>query len=67
MAPGHCSLSQLHQRTDTLKIDRSFVHRVGTREEGGEITRQIVALARKLGMGACGEGIATQDKVRSLA
>ena len=68
---GYCSLSYLHQLpTDTLKIDRSFVHLVGTREQGAEIIGTIVALARKLGMEVSAEGIETQDQVdhiRSLA
>lgn len=61
---GYCSLSYLHQLpTDTLKIDRSFVHLVGTREQGREIIGAIVALARKLGMEVSAEGIETQDQV----
>ncbi len=61
---GYCSLSYLHQLpTDTLKIDRSFVHLVGTQEQGAEIIGTIVALARKLGMEVSAEGIETQDQV----
>ena len=44
---GYSSLSYLHQFPfDTLKIDRSFVSRIGPRGENTEIVRTIISLAQ---------------------
>jgi EAL domain-containing protein (putative c-di-GMP-specific phosphodiesterase class I)/CHASE1-domain containing sensor protein len=55
---GYASLSYLHQLPlDTLKIDRSFICRVGPDVTAREIVLAMIAMARKLGLGVIAEGI----------
>ncbi|HET9767133.1 MAG TPA: EAL domain-containing protein, partial [Thermoanaerobaculia bacterium] len=62
---GYSSLAYLHQfPIDTLKIDRSFVSRLGAGEE--EIVRAIVTLGRALGMQVLGEGVETAAQLAAL-
>jgi diguanylate cyclase (GGDEF)-like protein/PAS domain S-box-containing protein len=67
---GYSSLSYLHQfPIDTVKIDQSFVGRMGTDEaedEGSEIVRAIVTLAHTLAMNVVAEGIETAEQVSQL-
>jgi EAL domain-containing protein (putative c-di-GMP-specific phosphodiesterase class I) len=64
---GYCSLSYLQQfPVSTLKIDRSFVARIGD-DDGGEIIRLIVGLARTLGLGVIAEGTESDAQVKYLA
>src|SRR6266496_3593789 len=47
---GYSSLSYLHQfPVDTIKIDRTFVSRLGADQEHAEIITAIVALSRQRG------------------
>ncbi len=64
---GYSSLSYLHSLPfDTLKIDRSFVDRMGDDGKGQEIVRSIVALGRALGKSLVAEGIETEAQLMML-
>jgi diguanylate cyclase (GGDEF)-like protein/PAS domain S-box-containing protein len=64
---GYSSLSCLHQLPiNTLKIDRSFVRRIGENSENKEIVRTIITLAQSLGMGVIAEGIETKEQLERL-
>ncbi len=55
---GYSSLSYLHNfQIDTLKIDRSFVSRLGNCSDSEEIVKTIIGLAHKLGITVVAEGI----------
>jgi diguanylate cyclase (GGDEF)-like protein/PAS domain S-box-containing protein len=57
---GYSSLSYLARfPIDMIKIDRTFISRLGDDEESLEITRSIVALGEKLGRGCVAEGVET--------
>ncbi len=64
---GYSSLSYLHQLdAKTLKVDRSFVSRMGPEGHGSEMVGAIVALAHNLGMDAVAEGVETADQLAEL-
>ena len=64
---GYSSLSYLHRfPVDALKVDRSFVSRIGENGENLEIVQAIVTLARNLGMSAIAEGIETAKQLVQL-
>jgi EAL domain-containing protein (putative c-di-GMP-specific phosphodiesterase class I) len=64
---GYSSLSYLHKfPIDTLKIDRSFVSRIGAAGENLEIVKAIVMLARSLGMDVVAEGVETPVQLAQL-
>ena len=64
---GYSSLSYLHQfPIDTLKIDRSFVQRMGNTEEGLEIVNTILSLAKSLDMEVVAEGVETAEQLEIL-
>lgn len=63
---GYSSLSYIHHfPVTTLKIDQSFIKRIG-REQNGEIVRAVVALARNLGLEVVAEGIETVMQLDQL-
>jgi EAL domain-containing protein (putative c-di-GMP-specific phosphodiesterase class I) len=64
---GYSSLSNLHSFPfDVLKIDRSFVGRMGDGDQALQIVRTIIELARVLGMDVVAEGIETREQYRLL-
>ncbi|MGC4006783.1 MAG: EAL domain-containing protein [Pirellulales bacterium] len=64
---GYSSLSYLQSfKIDTLKIDRSFISRLGTSDESDEIVRTIITLAHNLGMEVTAEGIEESDQHATL-
>jgi EAL domain-containing protein (putative c-di-GMP-specific phosphodiesterase class I) len=64
---GYSSLSYLHQfPVNTIKIDRTFIGRIGQDGHNAEIVRTILLLARDLGMGTIAEGIETEDQLAQL-
>jgi EAL domain-containing protein (putative c-di-GMP-specific phosphodiesterase class I) len=64
---GYSSLARLHQLPiDTLKIDRSFVSRMGKDGESLEIIRAIMMLAHSLEMDVIAEGVETPEQLSRL-
>jgi EAL domain-containing protein (putative c-di-GMP-specific phosphodiesterase class I) len=64
---GYSSLSYLHNfPIDVLKIDRSFVSRMGSEGQNSEIVRTILGLARNLNLRVVAEGIESPEQMRQL-
>ena len=64
---GYNALAYLAEmRVDTIKIDRSFVHRIDTQSSGGPIVGAVIALAHGLGMTVVAEGVETDAQLRFL-
>lgn len=64
---GYSSLSRLHHfPISTLKIDRSFISRIGALGENSEIVQAIVTLAQTLSMDVVAEGIEVSEQVSPL-
>ncbi len=64
---GYSSLGYLHRfPVNTLKIDRSFVGRIGEKTENAEIVRTIVSLAENMGMEVVAEGVETLNQLSHL-
>ncbi|MGF1492828.1 MAG: putative bifunctional diguanylate cyclase/phosphodiesterase [Microcoleaceae cyanobacterium] len=64
---GYSSLSYLHRfPVDTLKVDRSFVSRMGELQVNKEIVKAIIILAKNLGLSIIAEGIETVEQMRTL-
>ncbi|UNU26342.1 EAL domain-containing protein [Microcoleus vaginatus HSN003] len=64
---GYSSLSYLHKfPINILKVDRSFVTRIGEMGENLEIVRAIVMLARSLGMEVVAEGVETAAQLAQM-
>jgi diguanylate cyclase (GGDEF)-like protein/PAS domain S-box-containing protein len=64
---GYSSLSTLYQLPiHTLKVDRSFVGRLGTHGSHGEIVDTIILLAHNLNMDVIAEGIETPLQLLNL-
>jgi diguanylate cyclase (GGDEF)-like protein/PAS domain S-box-containing protein len=64
---GYSSLAYLRQfPISVLKIDRTFVNRLGTDPQDDAIVRSIVTLSRDLGMQVVAEGIETPEQLATL-
>ena len=65
---GYSSFSYLQRFTfDKIKIDRSFVARLGQADDSQAIVRAIIGLGRNLGLSTCAEGVETLDQQAVLA
>jgi diguanylate cyclase (GGDEF)-like protein/PAS domain S-box-containing protein len=64
---GYSSLAYLHRfPLDSLKIDRSFVCRMGAGQEHTEIVGAIVSLAHNLGLEVIAEGVEIAGQLAEL-
>lgn len=64
---GYSSLSYLHRyKVDALKIDRSFIARIGPESNAEEIVRTILTLARELKLDVVAEGVETPQQLAVL-
>jgi EAL domain-containing protein (putative c-di-GMP-specific phosphodiesterase class I) len=64
---GYSSLSCLERfPIDSLKIDRSFIAKMGQQGENPEILRAILTLARNLGIEVIAEGVETETQLGQL-
>jgi EAL domain-containing protein (putative c-di-GMP-specific phosphodiesterase class I) len=66
---GYSSLSYLHQLpVDTLKIDRSFVHKIGLSDnpDDGILARTIISLGHSLHLTVIAEGVETSAQLKFL-
>jgi diguanylate cyclase (GGDEF)-like protein len=64
---GYSSLSYLDRfPADVIKIDRSFVERLGGSESDTELLNAIVRLAHTLGKTTVAEGVETEAQARAL-
>lgn len=64
---GYSSLNYLHRfPIDALKIDRSFISRMGVSNENSEIVQTIITMAHNLSMSVVAEGIETAEQLTQL-
>ena len=64
---GYSALTHLrHFTVDMLKIDRSFVERLGSDDRDRRIVGAVAAMAHALGMTIVGEGIESPDQLTDL-
>ena len=64
---GYSSLSYLQEfPISTLKIDRSFVERMGSQNDSSQIVQAVVTLARSLKMKVIAEGVENEAQLKQL-
>jgi diguanylate cyclase (GGDEF)-like protein len=65
---GYSSLAYLSRLpVDRLKIDRSFVHGMGTDRHSSTIVNAVISLGHSLGMDVLAEGVETEPELSALA
>jgi len=64
---GYSSLSYLHLLPiDGIKIDRSFIRRIGNQGENSEIIKTIMLLAQDMNVNVIAEGIETENQLENI-
>ncbi len=64
---GYSTLSSLHLLpVDCLKIDRSFIERIGEGSHGLAVVRKIVELGHEFGFEVVAEGVETREQAAGL-
>jgi EAL domain-containing protein (putative c-di-GMP-specific phosphodiesterase class I) len=64
---GYSSLSYLRSFPfDKIKIDRSFVHELATRDDSMAIVRAVTGLGKSLGISTTAEGVETNEQLTLL-
>lgn len=64
---GYSSLSYLeHMPFDSLKIDKSFIDRIGASETSDNICNTIIKMAEQLGKKSIAEGVETKSQLQFL-
>lgn len=64
---GYSSLSYLHRLPiDTVKIDKSFIDRIGDASSDREIVRTVIDLAHRLRLDVIAEGVETLEQFEAL-
>jgi len=64
---GYSSLSYLHLLPiDGIKIDRSFIQRIGNKGENNEIIKTIMLLAQDMNVNVIAEGIETENQLQNI-
>ncbi len=64
---GYSSLAYLHRfPIDIVKIDRSFIRRLGSVEDGAAFARAIITLGDTLGLEVVAEGVEHENQRREL-
>jgi len=64
---GYSSLSYLHRFPfDKLKVDRSFIQRMGTDESSRAIVNAIISMSRNLNLEVTAEGVETVEQLELL-
>lgn len=64
---GYSSLSYLHKfPIDVLKIDKSFIDKIGEGREGAAMARAIISMSETLSLGTIAEGIESQEQIEML-
>ena len=64
---GYSSLSYLRSFPfDKIKIDRSFIHELATRDDSMAIVRAVTGLGKSLGISTTAEGVETSEQLALL-
>lgn len=62
---GYSALSYLQKFPfDKIKIDQSFIHELGDKDESDAIVRAVAALGENLGLKTLAEGIETEQQAK---